>query len=269
MKKVILSVAFMLAAGATFAQDNNSDVFQVGGAQASSVSQDGKENNATVRQGVLPGQSLLSNNNYAQISQTGEYNDAFISQSNLQNDAYQTQLGNDNSATIWQDQLNPDVSFGYDLAVQNQVGNNNTATIDQGTSGNTLPDTPPFATAAIDLMDDYVPVPVNPHGSNEAYQTQSGNYGIAYASQGGVDNVSSQTQVGSWDISAGSENESNHYQYGAGNSATSYQDGKDLTNNTLQMGFTNSSNVAQYGNGHDATTVQFGLSNTSTVLQTN
>ena len=50
MKKVILSVAFMLAAGATFAQNNDSNTLQLGNSNNSGVNQKGSYQDADVRQ---------------------------------------------------------------------------------------------------------------------------------------------------------------------------------------------------------------------------
>ncbi|WP_310555458.1 hypothetical protein [Flavobacterium sp.] len=267
MKKVIFSISVMLCSMGAFAQSNSSDVFQIGTSQWADVDQDGLLNVAKIRQGVLPGQSAASNNNYSEIDQDGARNNAFTSQSNLFNDAYQEQIGSDNQATIWQDQLVPNVSTGYDFADQQQHGDNNKATVDQGTSGNNpLPSTPVFSAAAV-AFSNAVPVPVSPHGDNDAYQHQDDDYGIAYVSQGGKRNYSRQYQNGSASITAATANESNHYQYGNDNDAISVQWGKDLTVNSLQIGNDNYTKATQMGTGHNSVNVQVGNSNYITVLQ--
>ncbi|WP_281631874.1 hypothetical protein [Flavobacterium luteolum] len=269
MKKVILSISAMLFVGfAAVAQNNTSNVDQLGNTQVSSVTQHGSSNDAQVRQGVLPSQLAASNNNTTTIFQQGSGNAAFTSQNNLQNDAYQTQYGNSNQATIWQDQLEGNASQGYDLAVQYQSGSNNKATIDQGTTGNNpKPTNPPFS-AAQKLVIDAVVVPAAPHALNDAYQTQTGTYSVAYASQGGWDNYSNQVQNGTGGNDS-DKNVSNHYQYGNYNQAWSNQNGWDLTTDTVQIGNYNFSSVTQANNGHSSVVFQNGTANVSNVAQTN
>jgi len=266
MKKVILSVAFMLAAGATFAQTNKSDVYQTGTSQNALVSQQGANNTSNVDQGTQPTIAAGSYSNYTNVAQVGQNNSAMVSQNNQNNQAFQTQNGAMNSASIWQDQSIGTNVNGSDYARQTQSQNHNVAVIDQGTSGNALP-VNPFSISQQNIAG-MVTVPYLPHGGNSATQNQSGDYGKAYASQGGQSNFSTQTQVGAGAV-AGAENVSNHFQYGQGNNATSYQNGYALQNNTLQIGASNAANVTQWGNAHESVTMQNGTSNNAVVNQNN
>jgi len=204
----------------------------------------------------------------------GVGNTAFISQSNKNNEAYQTQEGNDNSATIWQDQIAgpPAALNGGDKAWQTQKGKHNTATIDQGTSGNELPlPTPLGAFTLAELADLPATVPISPNGSNEATQTQNGDYSVAYTSQGGTGNKSWQTQ-NSTALSDADKDTSRHFQYGNSNEATTLQTGIKNTENTLQIGNSNISNVIQNNSAGTNANVQvgfsFGNSNHINVTQT-
>lgn len=281
MKKVVLSISAMLFVGAvSYAQSNMSHVDQmgmthdamvnqIGWNQDSDISQKGTSNKSEVYQGVRPNEIKffgvnISNGNEADVIQDGKRNTAFISQNNWGNDATQTQTGDDNKATIWQDETSGGLAlFGHDKATQTQTGKHNIATIDQGTSGNTIPS----------FCINQVPAaPVLPHGYNVATQTQDGNYGIAYASQGGTLNNSSQTQHGTLAV-AGKENVSNHFQYGTANTAISTQTGwknnvdvfqsgsNNYANNTQTATFLavggNASVVCQQGSGHVSNVTQF------------
>jgi hypothetical protein len=277
MKKVIFSISAMLFVGAiSYAQPNVSHVNQMGLTQTATVTQRGFDqhsdvtqrnasNVATVHQGLNPNQVNvlgfnISNDNEARVLQDGRRNTAYISQNNWSNSAIQTQMGDDNNATIWQDETMgiftfPLLNLGHDTAIQTQTGKHNTATIDQGTSGNPLP------TAFASFSPVFPGAPVLPTGYNTAVQTQVGNWNLAYASQGGYMNNSVQTQVGASYATASARNESNHYQYGNRNTAIS-----------TQMGFKNLENVLQIGNGNLSTGTQstfsiFSAGNNSLVCQ--
>ncbi|MFH7002398.1 hypothetical protein [Flavobacterium bizetiae] len=257
-------------------------VHQIGTAQSSSVIQKDFSNEADVYQGVNPGQITLpilgnvSNNNLAKVWQDGEDNTAFISQNNWRNEAYQTQVGDKNSATIWQDETqvgSAPIYFalkGEDKATQTQTGDNNNAVIDQGTSGNTLASASVFTgMAALSTS-----VPASPHGRNEATQTQNGDYNQAYASQGGLRNKSTQIQTSGAFATAANSNKSNHYQYGDDNLSNSTQTGYRNTENVLQEGDLNKSYTTQTANsilstGNVNLVIQQGDSNLSNVIQSN
>ena len=272
MKKVILSISAMLFVGAaSYAQpgpsagansslvgqlgtSQNALVHQIGTAQSSKIKQTVNNNDAFVYQGVNPGQIMgsgvnISTKNMADIDQKGNDNRAFISQNNWDNKATQKQVGDRNDATIWQDEtgFSYPALKGHDTATQTQTGKDNKATIDQGTSGNnplpvvgTFPMMNPLSSA----------VPVNPHGDNVAVQTQTGNFNLAYTSQGGLRNDSKISQNStSQAASASARNEANHYQYGNDNIAE-----------TTQLGFKNRDNILQEGNWNKSYTNQNGFS---------
>ncbi|MBK0369170.1 hypothetical protein [Flavobacterium agrisoli] len=301
MKKVVLSVSAMLFVGAIgFAQENSQDTYQLGDHQQSSVTQDGMQNAAVVRQGVLPNTSISSSWNESTIKQKGELNRSWVSQNNFSNLADQKQIGNSNSAVIWQDQVAgaPNATKGNDNAYQTQTGNNNTAVIDQGTAGNWRPtgaagSGSPSATAYdqtaptlasvktnftvdqqgfIDAVTSNSGTPtdalVTPHESNTATQNQKGNYNVAYASQGGTNNESTQIQ-NSGTASEGEGNKSVHLQYGNHNKAWSSQTGTSHIDNMGQIGKYNTSNLTQTGNNQASLVFQKGNSNTSNVTQSN
>jgi len=300
MKKVILSISAMLFVGAigsaqilpgTIAPNSSyvnqtgssqdAYVHQIGTAQSSSVMQSDWDNTSQVYQGVYPSQMTIlgvniSHDNLAEVSQDGEQNNAFISQNNWRNKAYQTQVGDKNEATIWQDETN--VSYGLftgnlkgeDKATQTQTGKHNKATIDQGTTGNTLPTAAVF-TGMAPLT---TAVPASPHGKNKATQTQTGSYGEAYASQGGLSNESNQTQTSGAFATAASKNVSNHYQFGDNNLANSTQTGYRNIENVLQEGDGNKSYGTQtaasfFSTGNVSVVLQQGNVNLSNVIQSN
>jgi hypothetical protein len=279
MKKVILSISAMLFVGAAaFAQGNTSSVNQVGNSDQGIVNQNGQTNASTidqlgntnkseVYQGIMPG-VYNAKSNMADVKQKGDNNGAFISQSNHDNKAYQTQTGNSNGATIWQDQIAPPASAlgGWDKATQTQTGNYNSATVDQGTTGNEKPTGLPFNATQLGYAA-AVSVPFAPHSQNEATQTQNGDNNVAYASQGGVKNKSWQTQTSPTGTSAADKNVSNHYQYGNENEAKSTQTGTKLTENTLQIGDYNKATVTQTGASHSSISFSKGNSNTILVTQ--
>jgi len=275
MKKAVLSISAMLFVGAiSYAQANMSHVDQTGLTQTATVTQRGfdqhsdvtqrdKSNTSTVDQGLNPSQINvfgynLSNGNVATVLQDGKRNVGYISQNNWGNNAVQTQIGDDNNATIWQDEvgsINPLLNQGHDTTIQTQTGKHNSATIDQGTSGNPVP------TAFASCSPVFPGAPVLPTGFNVAVQTQVGNWNSAYASQGGLFNNSVQTQIAAGYASSSDYNESNHYQYGNLNSAIS-----------TQMGFKNLENVLQIGNsnvslGTQSTAGFFSAGNNSLVCQ--
>lgn len=302
MKKMIFSISAMLFVGAvSFAQlgpgpapaianssfvgqsgsYESANVNQIGWNQKSKVIQAGDHNTSQVAQGVNPNQIIgsfpylpinLSFSNSADVSQNGQRNTAYISQNNWKNTAKQIQVGNDNEATIWQDETQVQIYLplklhGQDTANQTQMGNKNKATVDQGTSGNSLPSASIFTGMAA-----LPAAPFSPHGYNVATQTQDGNYGIAYASQGGLRNVSNQTQHGTL-AGVGTENVSNHYQYGEDNTSNSTQTGWKNMDNQLQQGNFNTSVVTQstslFGPGNGSVVLQQGNFNTSMVMQSN
>lgn len=301
MKKVILSISAMLfvsaigtaqilpgtiAPNTSYVNQTGSSqdayVDQIGTAQSSSIKQSNMHNQSDVYQGVLPGQMTapllgdISHDNLAEVWQNGKDNTAFISQNNWRNKAYQTQVGDNNDATIWQDETVVTYSLltgnlkGEDTATQKQDGKHNKATIDQGTSGNTLPTAAVFTGMAALTTS----VPASPHGKNNATQTQNGNYGEAYASQGGINNESSQTQTGGFFSNASNKNVSNHFQFGKDNIADSSQTGYRNVENVLQEGNGNRSYSVQtafsaLSTGNESVVIQQGNLNLSNVNQSN
>lgn len=220
------------------------------------------KNKAEIFQGINPS-TYTAVNNWAEQMQDGVGNKGFISQSNKDNEAYQTQEGDINTATIWQDQIvGGNAILGSDWAKQTQMGNDNTATVDQGSTGNQHPSD----VLAGDIPASFVGVspvgghPVLDHGNNNALQTQIGNSNTAYVSQGGDDNGSIQYQKGDGNKSYG-------FQYGNGNRMDSTQKGNGNKEYVLQVGNTNSSTLMQSGNNHMSTVLQNGNLNTSTVTQ--
>src|SRR6187402_1082154 len=180
MKKVVLSISAMLLVGAASIAQNTSAVGQVGSLDIAVVGQNGilndskigqvgNSNKSEVYQGILPG-TYPALNNKAEVSQEGDWNLAYVSQNNRNNNAYQTQKGDQNSATIWQDQIAPPPSAlnGGDLATQVQTGDYNTATIDQGTTGNQTPLPGGVFDASQLALLASVPIPFAPNGDNQA-----------------------------------------------------------------------------------------------------
>ena len=291
MKKVILSISAMLFVGFAAVAQNTSAVGQTGNGNNGIVGQNGSSNSSKITQ-VSPGGAAPASdgnksevyqgiqpalyaavNNKAEVDQNGKKNTAFISQSNKNNQAYQTQKGNENDATIWQDQIVGPASAlnGGDKAWQTQTGNKNKATIDQGTTGNEYP-TPGgvFTNAQLTALGT-VSIPFAPNGSNEATQTQNGDYNLAYASQGGTGNKSWQTQTSPSGTTDANKNISRHFQYGDGNESKTVQSGIRNTENTLQIGNMNTSDVKQTnaaGAGNQQVGFSFGNSNHITVTQT-
>ena len=92
MKKVILSAAALLIGTVGFAQMNNSDVFQDGNANASTVTQTGFMNNSDVDQ--------IGDANNSLVEQTGTTNDSDVDQIGNNNQFRTTQSGTDNDSTL-------------------------------------------------------------------------------------------------------------------------------------------------------------------------
>jgi hypothetical protein len=269
MKKVFLSISAMLCTVAvSYAQTGpgpvttanssivgqtgnkqNAEVIQKGTGQMSKIKQATSDNDAYVLQGTKPGLVTISAKNSADIDQLGTKNWAKISQNNWDNTATQKQVGDNNKATIWQDEVafNWPNLVGGDTATQTQTGNKNEATIDQGTTGNN-----PIPTVAVfpKMVALTASIPKNPHGLNKATQTQNGDYNKAYTSQGGMNNESMINQDSrGYAATATYRNVANHYQYGEGNKAT-----------TTQLGFKNLDNILQEGNMNISVTKQTGTS---------
>jgi hypothetical protein len=260
--------------------EQNAIVNQIGTNQKSTVKQRTKNNDAYVDQGVLPSEIIggagnnKSASNIASIDQMGNDNWAKTSQNNWDNTATQTQVGDRNRATIWQDEVS--VPFkpvldlvGDDTATQTQTGDDNEATIDQGTSGNN----PLPMVGTFPLMNALTSaIPFTPHGRNDATQTQEGDFNVAYTSQGGKDNESiiDQSSVG-YAASVTDRNVANHYQYGNGNYAKTTQEGFRNLDNILQEGNTNISNTMQTGtsSGNMNSVSQQGNFHNSSVTQSN
>jgi Curlin associated repeat len=233
-----------------------------GSASATVATAGANKNKAEIFQGINPS-TYLATGNLADQMQDGVGNAGYISQSNMDNKAYQTQVGNGNTATIWQDQIvGGSAILGNDWAKQTQEGNGNTATVDQGSTGNQHPSD----VLAGDIPASFVGVspvgghPVLDHGFNKAKQSQEGNSNTAYVSQGGYKNKSEQVQIGDG-------NESYGFQYGDRNRMNSTQDGNGNKEYVLQVGNKNKSTLMQTGNNHMSTVLQNGNSNTSTVTQ--
>ena len=258
MKKLFtLAFALVFSTGLAFAQDNNSDIDQVGDFSTATVSQVGSMLDATVYQ---DGSSSQQRGNEAMVSQVGTSNEAYVQQLGEQNNANIDQAGSGNYAEIV-----GQTGFANDAsALQDDDTENSFIYIDQQGDGNaafydSYADAEQYNQSGSTINIFHTRVGINdPAGSRmDVVQRDGANN---YVKVDGFGNV--------LDVDVLQEGGDNNQAFVDQDAPALGQPG-NLSATITQLGSDNFADVTQSGFGHTSDVMQNGNTNTATVTQSN